>query len=570
MAIAIKSQQAQAAEFEERADQLSLEMIDTSLADGEVFRRARTKLLSRGAKLLVGPRGTGKTHIMRYAYAQAMRQKDKPLALYSTFNRYLNLEPLLKKSPDARQRFHSWVLAKLLVSGFDWLDDAQMNETLLSNADPLFNRTKLAELVARLERGTGEELYEELGQRLTVDHVLKAVRILLSASHRSRAVLLLDDAALSLADEYLVAFFEIFRQLKTELIAPKASVYPGSTQYGPTFHASHEAEEVHLWLSVEDTEYSQIMGDIATRRLLPEQIAKINPDVLELLKYLSFGIPRTYLRLLRELLGSRQKSTQQQVNGIVEAQTELIRAEYDSLRIKLKQFASIVQAGGELFDKAVLDVAAAQSADTSVRNIVLGLQQEQNRSPLADRLLRFLVEVGLLYPLQPVSHGPDRKYDRYIPHLAFLWKRGAFGRTAWSTGLTICIQAPSAKHPIRREISTLLRADGLVRMKLDLPPCQSCGTERINESQKYCHHCGEELVVASMFEECMKLPLSKIPEISQAMVRRLLEDTQMRTVGDVYASQNATGDLQRANYVGPVRAGEIIRRVERVIEEFLS
>jgi len=566
----IENPMGQGAEFEERADQLTLELIDASLADGEVFRRARTKLLSRGAKLLVGPRGTGKTHIMRYAYAQAMKQSDKPLALYATFNRYLNLEPLLKKSPDARQRFHSWVLAKLIVSAFDWLSDAKLDETLLRNADPLFNRADLAQLVARLERGTGEELYESLGQRLTVDHVLKAVRTLLDVSHRSRAVLLLDDAALSLADEYLVAFFEIFRQLKTESIAPKASVYPGSTQYGPTFHALHEAEEIHLWLSVEDAEYSQIMGDIATRRLLPEQIAGINPDILELLKFLSFGVPRTYLRLLRELLGAKQKSTQQQVNGIIEAQTELMRAEYDSLRIKLKQFASIVQVGGDLFDKAVQDVAAAQSADLRTRNIVLGLQQEPNRSPLAERMLRFLIEVGLLYPLQPVSHGPDRKYDRYIPHLAFMWKRGAFGRTAWSTGLTACLQAPSAKHPVRREISTLLSAEGLMRIKLDLPPCQNCGTERINESQKFCHQCGAELVTASMFEECMKLPLGTIPEISPAMIKRLHDYTQLRTVGDVYASQNASGDLQRANYVGPVRAGEIIRKVEGVIEEFLS
>lgn len=560
----------QTAEFEERADQLSLELIDTSLADGDVFRRARTKLLARGAKLLVGPRGTGKTHIMRYAYAQAIKQTDKPLALYSSFNRYLNLEPLLKKSPDARQRFHSWVLAKLLVSAFDWLRDAGQDENVLRDADPLFGRAQLTQLIARLERGTGEELYEELGHRLTVDHVLKAVRTLLDISQRARAVLLLDDAALSLADEYLVAFFEIFRQLKTELIAPKASVYPGTTQYGPTFHASHEAEEVHLWLSVEDPEYSQIMGDIGTRRLLPAQIAGINNDILELLKYLSFGVPRTYLRLLRELLSSKQRSAQQQVNGIIEAQTDLMRAEYDSLSIKLKQFASIVEAGGNLFDKVVQDVAAAQSVDTRVRNIVLGLQQEKNRSPLTERMLRFLVEVGLLYPLQPVSHGPDRKYDRYIPHLAFLWRRGAFGRAAWSTGLTATMQAPSSKHPVRREISTLLRAEGLMLMKLDLPPCQNCRAERISESQKYCHQCGEELVAASMFEECMKLPLNKIPEISQAMVRRLHTDTPMRTVGDVYASQNASGDLQRANYVGPVRASEIIRKVEGVIEEFLS
>lgn len=557
-------------EFEERADQLSLDAIDSTLADGEVFRRARTKLLARGAKLLVGPRGTGKTHIMRYAYVQAMKRQDKPLALYATFNRYLNLEPLLKKSPDARQRFHSWVLAKLLLSAFDWLVSTGRPASVLQSADPLFDPEKLGELVARLERGTGEELYAELGQKLTVDHVLKAVSTLLEAGSRSRAVLLLDDAALSLTDEYLVAFFEIFRQLKTELIAPKASVYPGSTQYGPTFHASHEAEEVHLWLSLEDAEYSQIMGDIATQRLSAEQIGGINPDILELLKYLSFGVPRTFLRLLRELLSSKSKSVQQQVNGIIETQTVLIRAEYDSLGIKLKQFASIVHAGGELFDKAVQDLARVQSADINVRNIVLGLQQEKDRSPLAERMLRFLVEVGLLYPLQAVSHGPDRKYDRYIPHIAFLWKRGAFGRSSWSTALTSCMQSPAAKHPVRREVSTLLRADGLARLKLDLPPCQNCRTERINESQRYCHQCGEELVVASMFEDCMKLPLSKIPDISQAVIRRIHADTSVRTVGDVYASQNASGDLQRANYVGPVRASEIIRRVSGVIDEFLS
>lgn len=558
------------ADFEERADQLSLDLINTSLADGEIFRRACSKLLGRGAKLLVGPRGTGKTHIMRYAYAQALSDASKPLALYATFNRYLNLEPLLKKSPDARQRFHSWVLAKLLVSALDYVNDLALDQNVLSDVDPLFDRPSLNQLIARLERGTGEELYESIGHRLTVDHVLRAIRALLDASGRSRAVLLLDDAALSLADEYLVAFFEVFRQLKTELIAPKASVYPGSTQYGPTFHASHEAEAVHLWLSVEDAEYTQIMGDIATRRLPPDQISRLNPDVLELLKYLSFGVPRTYLRLLRELLSSKNKSLQQQVNGIVEAQTSLMRAEYDSLRFKLKQFASIVQAGGDLFDKVVQDVASAQSFDTSVRNVILGLQQEKSRSPLAERMLRFLVEVGFLFPLQPVSHGPDRKYDRYIPHLAFLWKRGAFGRASWSTGLQTCMQASPSKHPVRRELSTLLRGDGLHRLKLDLPPCQNCGTERINESQRFCHHCGEQLVAASMFEECMKLQLSEIPEISRAMIRRLNSDTQMRTVGDIYSSQNATSDLQRASYVGPVRASEIIRRVESVIEEFLS
>ena len=559
-------------EFEERADQLSLATIDQSLADGEVFKHARKKLLARGAKLLVGPRGTGKTHIMRYAYRQAIGSQAEPVALYATFNRYLYLEPMLKKSPDARQRFHSWVIAKLILSAFEWLVDTGRPTTVLQNENPIYDQHKLEEFVARLERGTGGELYEEIGQKLTVNHALKAVNILCKEGTRNRAVLLLDDAALSLADEYLVAFFEIFRQLKTENISPKASVYPGSTQYGPTFHASHEVEEIHLWLSVEDAEYSTIMGDIAARRLSVSDLAGINSDILELLKYLSFGVPRAFLRLLREFLNAqgKSKSVQQLVNGIIETQTALMRAEYDSLGVKLKQFASIVIAGGDLFDKAVQDVAKAQSDDRSVRNIILGIQQDSGRSPLADRMLRFLIEVGLLYPLQPVSHGSDRKYDRYIPHVAFLWKSGAFDRTKWSTGLTACMTSPATKHPVRREISTLLRADGLARIKLDLPPCPNCNTERINESQKFCHQCGAELVAASMFEECMKLQLSDVPGVSQRILSRIRSQTNFRTVGDVFASQDASGDLQQATYVGPVRAGDFIRNVSAVIDEFLS
>lgn len=560
------------AEFEERADQLSLEAIDASLADGQIFKSARQKLLAPGAKLLVGPRGTGKTHLMRYTYLHALNTNTSPLALYASFNRYLNLEPLLKKSPDALQRFHSWVIAKLLLSAFEFFRDKQADSTFLSRHDSLYDEVRLRNLVSLLERGSGTEQYEEFGQNLTVDHFLEAVRILSEKFSRKRAVLLLDDAALSLAEQYLVAFFEIFRLLKTEFIAPKASVYPGSTQYGPTFHASHEAEEVPLWLSVEDSEYLQIMGDIANRRLTPEEVQAINPDMLELLKYVSFGIPRAFLRLLREYSDSQPGTSQQKINKIIERQTELIGAEYDSLGLKLKQFSSLVVAGRKLFDKAVSDIAAAQSADQKMRNITLGVRQDSDRTPLADRMLRFLVEVGLLYPLQAVSHGTNRKYDRFIPHLAFLYQQGAFreGKSAWSKGVSLHMQRPPSKHPVRRDLSTLLTPDELASLKLDLPPCQNCGTKRISDSQRFCHQCGSELVASSLFEECMKLPLEDVPGISKTLIARIHHDTRIRTVGHVYASQNASGDLQQAYYVGPVRAGDIINKVALTVNEFLS
>lgn len=559
------------AEFEERADQLSLETIDASLANGQIFSNARQKLLAKGAKLLIGPRGTGKTHLMRYTYKHALNTPKEPLALYATFNRYLNLEPLLIKFPDARQRFHSWVIAKLLLSAFDYLSDQNEEASFLIHVDPFFDAQKLRNFVSLIERGVGLEVYEEFGQYLTIDHVLKIVQVLCDRFSRKRAVLLLDDAALSLAEPYLIAFFEIFRLLKTEFIAPKASVYPGSTQYGPTFHASHEAEEVHLWLSVEDAEYLQIMGEIATRRLPEEEIQTINPDIFELLKYLSFGIPRTFLRLLREYLDDNAGSSQKKINKIISRQTELIGAEYDSLGLKLAQFSSLVQTGRKLFDKAVKDVSEVQSADATNRNIILGIRHD-GRTPLADRMLKFLIEVGLVYPMQAVSHGANRKYDRFIPHLAFLYQHGAFreGKSAWAKGVSLCMQRPASKHPVRRDLSTLLTSVELARLKLDLPTCENCGAQRINESQKFCHECGKELVAASLFEACMKLPLEDVPGISDAMIKRIHSDTKFRSIGHVYGSQNAYGELQQANYVGPVRANDILNKVTLSVNEFLS
>jgi hypothetical protein len=256
----------------------------------------------------------------------------------------------------------------------------------------------------------------------------------------------------------------------------------------------------------------------------------------------------------------------------------LIGAEYDSLGLKLKQFSSLVATGRRFFDEAVGTIAIAQGgepgspAESPTRNVIIGLKQDSHRNPLAERMLRFLVEVGMLYPLSAVSHGPNRKYDRFIPHFAFLQQKGVFreGRGVSTRDISVYMLRPAAKHPIRRDLSTLLTPDELASLKLDLPPCQKCGTARINESQRFCHNCGSELVASSLFEDCMDLPLEKVPGISLALIARIHKDTAIRTIGHVYASQDASGELQEASYVGPVRAIGIIDKVAVTVREFLS
>lgn len=239
---------------------------------------------------------------------------------------------------------------------------------------------------------------------------------------------------------------------------------------------------------------------------------------------------------------------------------------------KLKQFSSLVSTGRRFFDKAISDIANSQTIEPTSRNIILGLKQDNDRNPLAERMIKFLIEVGLLYPLQAVSHGVNRKYDRFIPHFAFLYQQGVFriGRGSSLRDISLYMQRQVAKHPIRRDLATLLMPDEMASLKLDLPPCQQCGTARINDSQRFCHNCGSELLASSLFEDCMKIPLEDVPGISIALATRIKTDTKIRTIGHVYASQNASGELQQANYIGPVRADNIIGKVALTVNEFLS
>lgn len=83
---------------------------------------------------------------MRYTYWHALRTPALPLVLYASFNRYLHLKPLLKRSTDALTRLRSWVLAKLLFSCFQWLEDANEDANELSRHDKLYSKAKLSQL----------------------------------------------------------------------------------------------------------------------------------------------------------------------------------------------------------------------------------------------------------------------------------------------------------------------------------------------------------------------------------------------------------------------------------------
>lgn len=77
------------------------------------------KLKAGGAKLLVGPRGCGKTTLMLRAYRELLSSESSSLPIYVNFKLSLKLEPMYINSPNASFGFaHGW--------GCEWLRECGM------------------------------------------------------------------------------------------------------------------------------------------------------------------------------------------------------------------------------------------------------------------------------------------------------------------------------------------------------------------------------------------------------------------------------------------------------------
>ena len=564
--------------YEERADHLELETFPTNTAltdDAEEWIRSLT---GTGAKLLVGPRGCGKTHLMRFAFTQCVAVSDHPLAVYTNLNRYYTLEPLLRRRPDAMSMFYVWVLANIVVGLHESIEaykETSNGQSIDVGSVLEFDQTEVRDLIGAFERShaLSPEL-EEVASRLTIDRVKMLLIRSADAFKRRRVVLLLDDAALTLTPEYLSHFFDIYRALKASRIAPKASVYPGTTEYGPNFHAGHEADTVFVWKRVTDHNYLEFMQDIGAKRF--PDLAQIPEDIRALLAYSAFGVPRAYMTLVRSYL-KHQKSmstSQSTFNVTIEEFLEDRMREYMTLREKKPQLASIVNVGKQLFDGMVSSVSEANQAliDQKTRQLNIGIDASGvEDKPYVKRMLLLLEEVGLVYSRYGVSHG-DREYQRYVPHMAALQSHRAFARKgAFSPKLAIeMLSRPDEKHPVRRSISTLLDVATLDGLGLDLPNCSNCQTKRV-EGAKYCYYCGEKLTDESTYDRLMLTALADVPGLTQWQREKLSNwESVPKTVGEFIALQDPGTALRTIPRVGKVRAKTIIDAVQAFLDEYLS
>ncbi|ELY5817286.1 zinc ribbon domain-containing protein [Cronobacter turicensis] len=550
-------------EFEERADYIPEDLLVSWSPQNKHFESIQRKLTQVGAKLLIGPRGAGKTHYMRHAFVTCKDNESMPLPLYVSFNHYLRLETYLHEASNAIDIFHSWVLAKIVLACY--------NDYEISSEYECLQRKYIEKFISDIEKQQYSDEHNPIILTLSIEVTQKIIESCISKNNRKRAVLFMDDAALTLTKEYMVEFFDVFRSIKTSRISPKASVYPGTTQYGPRFHLGQDAEPVFIWQDVEQNEYSEFMKSLLQERF--SQGIDIDQDINSLLIFASFGIPRAYINLIRAYQESKSKSKQSKFNSIIEDRCKYLNDEYRSIIDKLPQYENYIETGWLLFTKIVEEIKAINH--TSLRKegneykkiVTIGI--DDLTTDKMERIVSFLIEAGLLYETTSISHGPDRKLRRFIPHYAYLFSNKAFTLSKGfnAAQISAIVRSASDKHPLRKKISTLLHKDIMDAITLKLPNCSHCGTRRLSDTQKFCHECGTQLIDESSFRICMRKKLVELP--LTAFQKSVINETPFVTVEDVLSSKNTAAEFMKVKRVAQKRADLINSKIQSWVNEFL-
>ena len=220
--------------------------------------------------MIEGNRGTGKSHILRYAeyLCDKTFNKKKILGVYITFTESLKIETFKSQYGDY-DPFMQWVSMKTLSAIFEKIQKLGLvkepgilkkitSKFVKNNTDPerLFLEFNHMINIMEMTPGGQEKNVFEINLKVLdslpsiggkkenakeILHNLEHIPIIKSSIQTlaeslaiTRVVLFFDEAAHTLVPDQQGKFFTFFKGLKDSKIAVKAAVYPLITNYGPS------------------------------------------------------------------------------------------------------------------------------------------------------------------------------------------------------------------------------------------------------------------------------------------------------------------------------------------------
>ncbi len=540
-----------------RADHINFDDVSSFNVDSDFSVQIQKELMNNQLRLLVGPRGTGKTHQMKMVCDICKKNKHKPLTLFVSFNRYYRLDKFSITS-DTVGLFHNWVLFKVLLSAYIACEEQGLNIERFEN----LSKEDIERIINKIESINVDNYI--LPIELNIGSVIEYLSKTINYCNRKRCILLFDDAALVLSPQFLYEFLEMFKNFKTQNIAPKASVYQGTEYKNPRVHINQEGNLIYSWLDVNDENYLPYMHKILIKRF-PE--ISIESDIIDYLAYASFGITRSFISYIEQYTNSTNKTPQSKINNIINESCTFIEQEHLSMKHKKPLFENVIDTSWKYFIKLVELVRVENK--NSPKNVEIYIASEKADNPLIETMHELLIESGLLHKETIVSHGEDRKYEVFVPNYLFLINNKTFsvGKGTIKEVLSR-IKEKSKKHGIRRNAESVFPGI-LSNLKLNLQPCQNCNTPRLNENAIFCHNCGTKLISKNIFDELFNIPISDLP-LTNWRKNVILEQGKFKTILDYEVDRSPIDTLKKIRGISDRKAEQIIKIFDNFIKEFLN
>lgn len=527
------------------------------------------KLMGGGAKLLIGPRGCGKSTLMLKAFNQMLKVPSlQALPVYVNFKLALKVEPLYSKGANAPFWFKGWLTLKVVEA----IRATLVQIVGLSIPDMFPKKEFIERSLTKIEAGITEST--EIDQ-FSISFLQKVIDEILETNNLNRCVLLIDDAAHAFSEKQQEDFFDFFRAVKSKSISPKAAVYPGITSHSPSFQVGHDAEQIDVWVKPFGDNYERFMLSLARKRFQGTQINLVeeNEDDIAFLAYCSFGIPRAFLGMLRSIYNSPDvyfntdgSLSKAQILALSRSGKEMSHGVYSSLENKLPSLKSYVK-NGELIYRSILDSIKDFNSekDRAEQTMQFGI-----RSPLdanLEKVISFFQYAGLIMFIGEFSRGENGVFSVYEVHIGDLVADNAIvGRRTKSTSLFLEVLRAKKHQTWPRtfsnkilEVTKLSGSD----FKISLPQCQNCLKERPSPEAHFCPYCGSRLKSSSAYEQLVDQDIDVL-DISAAMKERIKNNSQIRKVRDILIDSSRE-QLMSIKYIKKARAVEIVGAAEEYV-----
>lgn len=548
-----------------RAEDLAEEDLERFTAEVPGDESILRRLMGPGPKLLKGPRGSGKSNYLKRAYFR-LRNRDDVVVAYINYSQHLALEPLMLRSERALEHFRQWLVYKIIIALAEGLEDDAPKELRKLSTDG-------KKFVNELQTSVGKAP-KFVPRAIAPAELLALIEGWTEQTGRSRAVLLMDDAAHAFMQQQQREFFEVFRALRSRTVACKAAIYPGVTSYSPFFNVGHEAEEIEVWIRTDSPEYLDAMHAIFEARFPDALQGSVRRELVDLAAYASFGLPRNFLNILSDSLGDPEDDDEDGVNfaaptlrkvrDAIRENASRVRSLFEEVSRKLPRYDNFIQVGMEAQGAMIGAIRTTNRQRGRGNAKYIGMAIAQPWDAELSQVVSLMEYAGIVRRLGPVSRGTDR-YEKVQIHTSLLIADNALGlpQTPSAEDHNAALRRQSADDFVRRQPNGVLTAEMSERCRLNLSPCPKCNSPRISEDSVFCYKCGTALTEQSVYIELLSSPIESLL-LTPIKLERIRERTNLRTVQDVILDE-AGAQLRTVPSIGKTWSARIKARADEFV-----